>query len=587
MAYTHPIKLSLATLAVLLLCAALSSAQTVAIAVDPPSLSWGLVSVGSTGEEKDVVFHNATSATVTFSSIATSGGDFAIASNTDKKCGASVPARTWCLVGVTFSPTALGSRSGTLTFVYDASNSPLTVPLSGTGSGPLTAFPISLAFGGLRVGSTSSRRAVTLTNHLKTALDISATGATGDFAIARNTCGVNIAAGQKCFIEATFTPTADGPRTGQLTITYGPPSTSLVANLTGTGTITGLTVAREHHTATLLNNGMVLVTGGAVCTPFCSYLASAELYDPATGTFTSTGSLSSPRAHHTATLLNNGMVLIAGGEGSGNSLASAELYDPATGAFTPSGKLTVARHLHTATLLSNGMVLLAGGVSRIGRNLPNRLGCAELYDPAAKTFNLTGCLNTARDEHTATLLNNGMVLVVGGNGNPPAGHLASAEVYDPATGAFASTGMLSTPRYLHSATLLKNGMVLIAGGVDPKDGPGAIASAELYNPATRAFTPTGILNTARYRPTASLLNNGMVQISGGANEAGFLSTAELYNPGTQKFVATGSLNIARIGHSITVLNNGTVLIVGGQGEDSALASAELYDPKTGTFTTTR
>jgi hypothetical protein len=576
----------LATLAVLLISPRPSRPQTVPIAVDPPSLSWELVPVGNATAEKDVVFQNATDAPVTFSSITISGGDFAIAANTDKKCGASVPAKSWCLVGVTFSPTALGTRTGTLTFIYNAANSPRTVPLSGTGSGPLTVSPIGLVFGSLRVGLTSNRRAVTVTNRHTTALDLSAANATGDFAVARTTCGTSIGPGQRCFVEVIFTPTAAGPRTGQLSITYGTPSAPLVASLTGTGITTGLTVARFNQSATLLGNGLVLVAGGDVCTPFCSPLATSELYNPATQTFSATGSLSGPRSSHTATLLKNGMVLIAGGE-SGFSLASAELYDPATGTFTATGNLNVPRHNHTATLLNDGTVLIAGGSSRIGRNPPTKVPCAEIYDPAAKSFTLTGCLGTPRDEHTTTLLNNGKVLIAGGKANPPGGYLATAELYDPATRAFTPTGTMGKPSYLHTATLLKDGMVLIAGGVDPGNGPGAIADTELYNPGAGTFVAAGKLQVARYRPTALLLNTGAVLVAGGADEKGYLSSAELYNPTTQTFTVTGGLKVARLGHKLVLLKDGMVLVVGGQGEGGALASAELYDPAAGTFALTR
>jgi hypothetical protein len=466
-----------------------------------------------------------------------------------------------------------------------ASNNPQTAAPGGTVSKPLTPFPLTLVFGAQSVGTTSPGRTVTLTNHLKTALAVSATSASGDFAITRNTCGANIGPGLKCFLEVTATPKVAGTRVGELSIANGSPETPLVIKLSGTGITTGLTIARQYHSATLLTNGKVLIAGGTVCTPFCSSLASAELYDPATGTFSATGSLGSPRDHHTATLLNNGMVLITGGQ-AGYSLTSAELYDPATGTFTATGKLNVARHQHTATLLGNGMVLIAGGFSRVGRNLPTFLASAELYNPATKTFTPTGSLNTARDEHTATLLKNGMVLIAGG-GNQSPSYLASAELYDPATGTFAAAGMLAEARYLHSATLLKNGTVLFAGGAEPHGGSGAIASVELFNPETRTFAATGKLNTARYRPAATLLNNGMVLVAGGVDDTDTVTAAaELYDPLTGHFVATGNLNIVRTAHTMTLLGNGMALAVGGV-EESSLATAELFSPATGAFAATR
>src|SRR5262249_6531109 len=129
-----------------------------------------------------------------------------------------------------------------------------------------------------------------------------------------------------------------------------------------------------------------------------------------------------------------------------------------------------------------------------------------------------GCLGTARDEHTATLLSSGKVLIVGGTANPPGGYLASAELFDPATGKFTPAGTTGKPRYLHTATLLKNAMVLIAGGADSTRDAGAIPDAELYNPESGTFVATGKLQSARYRPTALLLNTGAVLLSGGGDE---------------------------------------------------------------------
>ena len=358
--------------------------------------------------------------------------------------------------------------------------------------------------------------------------------------------------------------------------------TAALGAVQGTATLTvigfastgSLNTARYAHTATLLNNGMVLMAGGVGSVTF---LASAELYDPTIGTFTATGSLSTPRYVHTATLLNNGLVLIAGGFNSSGALASAELYNPATGTFTPTGSLNTARAQPTATLLNNGQVLIAGGYNTSGA-----LASAELYDPSTGTFSYTaGSLNTPREQNTATLLNNGLVLIAGGSGS--SGYLASAELYNPATGTFTLTGSLNNARVNHTATLLNNGLVLMAGGygvVGAYIGPEA--SAELYNPATGTFSyTTGSLNTARYSHTATLLNNGMVLMAGGSGSSGYLASAELYNPATGTFTPSGSLNTARYLQTATLLNNGMVLMAGGvNNSGSALASAELYEPAT-------
>ncbi len=340
---------------------------------------------------------------------------------------------------------------------------------------------------------------------------------------------------------------------------------AFAANFSSTGS---LATARNGHTATLLPNGMVLVAGGGGNS---GLLASAELYNPATGTWSATGNLVTARDGHTATLLPNGMVLVAGGYGISNSyLASAELYNPATGTWSTTGNLATGRNSHTATLLPNGMVLVAGGENS---GTGNYLASTELYNPATGTWISTGNLSTARGLHTATLLPNGMVLVAAGNGNG-FNPLASAELYNPATGTWIATGNLTTNvGELHTATPLPNGMVLVAGGV-----PNAVlAGAELYNPATGTWSATGNMAAARCEHTTTLLPNGMVLVAGGYNASnGNLASAELYNPTAGTWSATGNLTTARETHTATLLPNGMVLVAGGDNSSGVLASAELY-----------
>ncbi len=195
------------------------------------------------------------------------------------------------------------------------------------------------------------------------------------------------------------------------------------------------------------------------------------------GTWMTTGSLSVARDAHTATLLPNGKVLVAGGLGSSVVLASAELYDPSFGTWTTTGSMNMARVEHTATLLPNGKVLVAGGVSSTGGVTGCCLASAELYDPSTSSWTFTGSMTGARELHTATLLPNGKVLVAGGFSSSGA-PLASAELYDPSLGTWTTTGSLSVARAGHTATLLPNGQVLVAGG---QSSTGiSTASAELY-----------------------------------------------------------------------------------------------------------
>lgn len=334
-------------------------------------------------------------------------------------------------------------------------------------------------------------------------------------------------------------------------------------------TATGsMITARSGHTATLLANGKVLIAGGGT--------SSAELYDSSTGSFSPTGSMTTPRRYHTATLLPDGSVFIAGGFiGTGNSLnVSAEVYDPATGIFTPAGDVngTTDQAVHTATLLANGKVLIAG----IGPH-------AELYEPVTRSFSKAGPYADPSPSLvvTANLFPDGSVLITGCTAGCNAG---MAQIYDPITNSFSPTGG-PTPGCgngicwfvdVNTATLLLDGKVLMAGS-DEYDWP---ADAELYDPLSELFTRIGNTAAPHEFSTATLLPDGTVlvagsQLAGGSGDP----TVELYNASNGKFSVAGSMITPRHSHTATPLPDGTVLIAGGNSSwPDPTSTAEIYTP---------
>lgn len=328
-----------------------------------------------------------------------------------------------------------------------------------------------------------------------------------------------------------------------------------------------LAIARSDHTATLLPNGKLLVAGGANNSgrPNATGkpLATAKLYDPATGRWAATGSMATPREFCPATLLANGKVLVAGGYDGLLGTATAELYDPASGTWSGTGSMGTVRQNHTATLLPDGKVLVAGG---------NPGGAtAELYDPTTGTWSPTGNMARVHAAGAAALLPDGRVLVVAGTG------AAVAELYDPATGTWSDAGTMTTPRFFLTATLLANGKVLAVGGSDARNREQA--TAELFDPGSRTWQATGSMETARAFHTATLLATGDILVAGG-----FVSTAtaERYNSANGTWTSVDSMTGPRLSHTATLLTSGVVLVVGGRdihgrnGRNSYLASAELF-----------
>jgi len=352
------------------------------------------------------------------------------------------------------------------------------------------------------------------------------------------------------------TSVADATASASAVVTIGPPVTPTPAPVGNFTAVGSMTVPRANSTATLLPDGRVLIVGGGQSGP------TAELYNPPTGTFqASTANILGPLV-----LLNTGELLDTG---------TAQLYDPKTDSTTPTGHLLVNQVIWAASLLANGKALVLG------------TNDAEVFDPASGSFASAGLYAAALGNllTTAITLADGRVLVLGSD--PP-------QLFDPATSSFSTTGSLfATGLYgmdLYSATLLKDGRVLVAGGM----GDWRTAAAVLYDPKTGTFTTTGSMNDARDAHAAVLLADGQVLILGGDGWAcsgtgcyfsGSLSSAELYYPATGTFSRAGYMNVARSLPTATLLQNGDVLVTGGLRYcgigcfNGSTATAEIYHPQ--------
>jgi N-acetylneuraminic acid mutarotase len=345
-----------------------------------------------------------------------------------------------------------------------------------------------------------------------------------------------------------------------------------------------LGTARSGHTAILLQDGKVLVAGGFDPSA-SSYRSSTELFDPANGTWSLMGQLNTPRADHTATLLQNGKVLVCGGRNGNGVVASAELYDPLTGTWTATGQgMNVPRERHTATLLPGGQVLVTGGA-----NDSSALASAELYYPDTDGWSQLQSMNTARYSHTANLLSSGKLLVAGGFTSIGDAKSAtnSTELFDPANGTWttALVGMHSA-RGAHTATSLTNGTMLVTGGIDNTGS--TVSTSETYDPNTGLWMISGSLNAARSSHSATLLPNGKVLVSGGSNGSSSITTAELYDAANRSWSTTGNLGHARSSHTATMLPSGDVLVSGGYDSSAnvAVAASEIYDAANPAWTAT-
>lgn len=330
-----------------------------------------------------------------------------------------------------------------------------------------------------------------------------------------------------------------------------------------------------------LSDGRVLVAGGVLNDRIDGIvLASVDVYDPTNDSWSAAAEMSEARSGHTATLLNDGTVLVAGSYvHGGEPRASAERFDPASGSWKATGKMRSGRGGHTATLLNDGTVLIAGGY---GKGLDDGLASAELYDARSGSWTDTSSMGTPRQGQTATLLADGRVLVVGGGSEVSFAegprYSDTAELYDPRTGRWTATARMSMARAGHEAALLPNGLVLVVGGsIGDED---TARSAELYDPRTETWTPTGSMSSARSGHHMTVLADGRVLVFGGVglgSEPTLLASAELYDPGSGTWTETASPINATYGQRATLLLDGRVLVVGDYDVES-LGSAALYEP---------
>ncbi len=368
------------------------------------------------------------------------------------------------------------------------------------------------------------------------------------------------------------------------------PVSQVHASGLGSWTVTGsMTAQRYYFQMVLLQTGKVLAIGGfSVIGQGIGPVASAELYDPSTGQWTPTGSMQLARAAFTATVLPNGHVLVAGGQcncGSNGDTATAELYDPATGTWSPTGSMAITRVNHVAVLLSDGNVLVAGGYN--GNNTDNT---AEVYDAATDTWAVTGSMATPRYQPAASLLEDGTVLVTGGRSDTQG--LATTEIYHPNTHAWTSGKAMNVTHDLHTMNVLQDGEVLVAGGESDDSLDNLSAVTEYIGAKAKGkWRLASPMAQERLEATGTLLSNGEVLEAG--TDCALnpplcdQSTAELYMPNNRTWAAAASMNQGRACHAAVLLPSGQVLVAGGfydtigvngSVNNVPLASAELYTP---------
>jgi hypothetical protein len=323
-----------------------------------------------------------------------------------------------------------------------------------------------------------------------------------------------------------------------------------------------MSTVHRAHTAVRLQDGRVLVIGGFDI--IVGEVAICELYDPATGTWSQTGSLGTGRQYATAAPLQDGRVLVAGGVTAAGATATSELYDPSSGAWAPTGSMSAPRNGHSAVPLRDGRVLVAGGSGDDRAALRS----GELYDPATGTWTPTANgMTDGRENGMATLLADGRVLASGGyTSQPTLQFYDTADLYDPATNSWTPTGAMTDTRTQAAVATLTDGRAFVAGGVNRR---GFLASFELYDPATGVWAPGGAISVHGNVAQAAPLDDGRVLLMSDST-----TTTDLFDPASGQMSSDHELSRTRALPSMTSLEDGRILVAGG----SNLSSAELFTP---------
>ena len=350
-----------------------------------------------------------------------------------------------------------------------------------------------------------------------------------------------------------------------------------------------MSFARGTHTATLLQDGRLLIAGGDDGSGRLEAITdTAELYDPSADRWEPAEALGRQRTQHAALLLNDGRVLLVGGAGVLQAgiqeqqlerpLIETDLFDPTSESWSYTGEISTPRDYVAAALLSDGSVLIAGGDDGSGTEA-SVLASAEVFDPATGQWSSAGSMSHPRQGHSLVPLDNGMALVAGGDaGDDP---FQSVEIYDPSSGTWSATADMADARERFSAVVLQDGKVLVVGGGGTD---GRLASAELYDPAGGTWSPAAEMSTPRLKPAAVVLQDGKVLVVGGLGAGQFLTSAEVYDPATDSWSDAGSMETGRGFHAATLIDDGRVVVTGGFGFSGPTNSTEIYDPDANTWT---